>query len=1215
MGWMRASADLPKSLISLICLLNMFFARLDIAVQESFRYSTRAPSPQVGAERQIPSPESREARQPAVPFAFRQGNDAGVRLLCALVPLALRVKRTVKFWEKKDPKSAANLGVARAALDGAARLAVAAEALRELQAEGFADRVGIWLANSPAYESDQLRDSTAPEMHRTSASGAPYEADTPLEPPWRGVVWDRENPSTPVEWEHLAGEAPFPPDLLLGGRAVAEELDGTQILIGVLIELRKVLWVPIVSRGGLQGVILCGTREKHRALPRALPLRLAAELALLLAWEDERSVARERHADIALARSVHRELDAGEVAERRVASPGPPEPRAPHHAEAALTQIVDSIVDPASGALGIGAAFATIAVLPSGWLPEVSAEPLDFRWQSGDADWLQLVKSASLSATLQQSLRDRRTLGIPPPPSWLQVGLSRTSVSRPAVARIVAVPVEAEGKLCGLLLAGLLHRGASLAALERLEYRAHLAGQVLARCNRERRAVLAAQRQRAQLAASRASLLVLDAQGRLTDYSAAAEVLLRETAPEATLAAHQATRPAIAPESPPAISAAEKFFSAGSAACAALSKDLPGPLFPELFKEKDRRSVSHWLQHGATLLSSSGPGAPWPSAHHPSGAAPAMDDVLRAELCNGVAVRLRRELPGARGEDVVALEKIAPAENLAERADGDLALEGVIEWLEEGVVLFDTQDRVRARNTRFEQFAGLAPAESAKGATLEHLISRMATQAAEPAKFAERWRSLARGLAGGVRDELRMTQPTARILERAVRPVLDAQGRHLGRVEVYRDLTAQRVFQSQLLQTEKLAALGQMVSGVAHELSNPLTSILGYAQRLLLREDGAGHLPEVRQIFQEAERASGILRQLLFSARQTPPERRRVALNQVVLRSMELQRLSMAAEKIHMELDLDPALPAVVGDAAQLQQVLMNLVGNARQALEQKDQGGRIRVRTKQTAEHRVQLEVEDDGPGVPQSILARIFDPFFTTKAEGVGTGLGLSIVLSIVREHGGRVDVRNAPEGGAIFSIELPMAERLANAPAWPAGSFELPLNAGAAAKDDAFALMAENHLLAKLRAPALGRVLVVEDEPTVARLIADVLQDEGLTVEVLLDGREGLKRAAERRFDLVICDMRMPGVDGQQFYQSLVHSGNELQHNFLFVTGDVIAPATQAFLERNHLPHLAKPFRVEELTERVRGVLDERRGALAALQRSAGGPMPWKNAAGKA
>jgi signal transduction histidine kinase/CheY-like chemotaxis protein len=443
---------------------------------------------------------------------------------------------------------------------------------------------------------------------------------------------------------------------------------------------------------------------------------------------------------------------------------------------------------------------------------------------------------------------------------------------------------------------------------------------------------------------------------------------------------------------------------------------------------------------------------------------------------------------------------------------------------------------------------------------------------------------LARGIEGGVRQELQMMHPSPRILERAARPVSDPTGRLLGRVEIYRDLTAQRVFHSKLLQTEKLAALGQMVSGVAHELSNPLTTIQGYAHRLLARQELPGRTEEVRHIYQEAERAGIILRQLLMNARETLPERRPVSLNQIVQRALELQRFSFAAEKIRLELDLDPALPLVHGDPGHLQQVLMNLVGNAQQAIERNGQGGTIRLRTKRTGDRRVLLEVADNGPGIPQAIVARIFDPFFTTKPAGVGTGLGLAIVLSVVREHGGQVHVLSPPQGGAVFHIELPTAAE--------------PV------QDEAFGspLLARKNFLPEVteeaerrnrpaRAVETGkgtRVLVVEDEPTVARLIADVLEDEGMHVEVLLDGREALDRAARQTFDLVICDMKMPGLDGQRFDKSLERSGNPLQDRFLFVTGDVIAAQAREFLERNRLPHVAKPFRVEELTEKVYGVL---------------------------
>jgi Histidine kinase-, DNA gyrase B-, and HSP90-like ATPase/His Kinase A (phospho-acceptor) domain len=219
-----------------------------------------------------------------------------------------------------------------------------------------------------------------------------------------------------------------------------------------------------------------------------------------------------------------------------------------------------------------------------------------------------------------------------------------------------------------------------------------------------------------------------------------------------------------------------------------------------------------------------------------------------------------------------------------------------------------------------------------------------------------------------------------------------------------------------------------MVTGVTHELSNPLTSILGYSQRLLLRNDLAARTEEVRQIYQEAERASTILRQLLLTARETRPERKLISLNQIVLHVMELQRFGLAADKTRVELDLEPVLPFVSADPGQMEQVLLNLIVNARQALEQEGRDGTIRLRTARAGENRVLLEVRDDGPGIPQAILSRMFDPFFTTKPAGVGTGLGLAIVLSVVREHGGQVNVSSPPGGGAIFSIELPATSETA-------------------------------------------------------------------------------------------------------------------------------------------------------------------------------------------
>ena len=238
-----------------------------------------------------------------------------------------------------------------------------------------------------------------------------------------------------------------------------------------------------------------------------------------------------------------------------------------------------------------------------------------------------------------------------------------------------------------------------------------------------------------------------------------------------------------------------------------------------------------------------------------------------------------------------------------------------------------------------------------------------------------------------------------------------------------------------------------------------------------------------------------------------------------------------------------------------------------------------------------------------PHAILARIFDPFFTTKPAGEGTGLGLAIVLSVVREHGGQVHVVSPPKGGVVFQIELPAASEILQCE-----SIGSPLPGRMDLLPEAAKTAAHAKRIAPARETGRGaRVLVVEDEPTVARLIADVLKDEGMHVDVLLDGRKALQSAARKTFDLVICDMKMPGLDGQHFYRSLELSGNPLRERFLFVTGDIIAAQTREFLERNHLPHVAKPFRVEELTEKVRDVL-----GLRAQRQPPAGEQATKNAA---
>ena len=206
---------------------------------------------------------------------------------------------------------------------------------------------------------------------------------------------------------------------------------------------------------------------------------------------------------------------------------------------------------------------------------------------------------------------------------------------------------------------------------------------------------------------------------------------------------------------------------------------------------------------------------------------------------------------------------------------------------------------------------------------------------------------------------------------------------------------------------------------------------------------------------------------------------------------------------------------------------------------------------------HRLAIEISDDGPGVPRGIASRIFDPFFTTKPSEVGTGLGLSIVYGIVKQPGGEVTFENQNGGGARFVVELPVLEIPADMrrPAAPeSASDSQPVRS--------------------------GRILVVEDEPSVAQLIVDVLREEGYQVEALLESQQGLARLARMHYDLVVCDLRMPRLDGPAFYEALVRTGSPLQEHILFVTGDTLALRRMQFLEKSKLPYLAKPFLVEEL-----------------------------------
>jgi signal transduction histidine kinase len=370
----------------------------------------------------------------------------------------------------------------------------------------------------------------------------------------------------------------------------------------------------------------------------------------------------------------------------------------------------------------------------------------------------------------------------------------------------------------------------------------------------------------------------------------------------------------------------------------------------------------------------------------------------------------------------------------------------------------------------------------------------------------------------------------------------------------------------QLLQAEKMAALGQTISGVAHELNNPLATILSWAERLSQKP---AIDPSVRRgletILGESERAARIVRNLLTFARKRQTTRAMVDVNQIVRETLALRSYEQRVTNISVIDALAAGLPLVFADGHQVQQVLLNLVINAEQAMLQAHGRGVLVVRSWHDADQEsVVLEINDDGPGIPEDLQPKIFDPFFTTKEVGKGTGLGLTVAYAIVQEHGGRIRLESRPNVGASFYVELPVTgAKLAPAQATRLSSSQPEVVVGAS-------------------------ILLVEDEAALAAVVTEALRDVGYLVERAADGEEALIKVREQSFDVVVCDLKMPRLDGKAFYRTLAAATPGLAKRVIFVTGDVVGTDAEQFLEESGCRWLSKPFRLADLLRAVKEVL---------------------------
>jgi len=368
----------------------------------------------------------------------------------------------------------------------------------------------------------------------------------------------------------------------------------------------------------------------------------------------------------------------------------------------------------------------------------------------------------------------------------------------------------------------------------------------------------------------------------------------------------------------------------------------------------------------------------------------------------------------------------------------------------------------------------------------------------------------------------------------------------------------------QLLQAEKLAVLGQTISQVAHELNNPLATILSWAERMQEQPLDATSKRGADAIVAATERATRIVRDLLTYAKPRPSTRSMIDLNHVVRETLELRAEEQAANNIDVVTALAAGLPPVFADAHRIQQVLLNLMNNAEQAMVASHGRGSLVVRTwHDAALNTVSFDVSDDGPGLAPEIRTKIFDAFFTTKPVGEGTGLGLAVAYNIVKDHGGRIRVDSEAGRGTSFVVDLPVTAT-AEAPPAPAPA-PSPKEAVRGAS-----------------------VLVVEDEDALASAMGEALQDAGLKVEIAGDGEDALARIRKGSYDAIICDLKMPRVSGMVIYRAIAAATPSLARRVIFVTGDVAATDAERFLAESGCRWLVKPFRIGDLLRAVRDTL---------------------------
>ena len=392
-------------------------------------------------------------------------------------------------------------------------------------------------------------------------------------------------------------------------------------------------------------------------------------------------------------------------------------------------------------------------------------------------------------------------------------------------------------------------------------------------------------------------------------------------------------------------------------------------------------------------------------------------------------------------------------------------------------------------------------------------------------------------------------------------------------IGVFRDVTERRRAELEKKELERkaqlsdrLASIGEMASGIAHEINNPLTGVIGFSELMMTKDIPEDIRKDLEVIHDGSKRVAGIVKGLLTFARQRRPERTYTDINQIVADTLALRSYALETSNIRVDAVLDPDLPRTMADAGQIQQVFMNIIVNGEAEMKKAHGKGRFTVKTERIADT-IRISFRDDGPGIAGENMDKIFDPFFTTKPVGEGTGLGLSLCHGIIAEHQGRIYAESEPGKGATFVVELPVVVEEREEANTPTGG---PVKVAGA------------------------RILIVDDEPTILEFLSRLLSSEGHQVETVDNSSGALEMIKGRRYSLILLDVKLPDMGGIELYQRIKEIAPSLTRRVVIITGDVAGPGTSKFLKENKIPYITKPFDIKLLKQELNRILSRGRHA---------------------